>query len=175
MRRHPRPPVSVFFPGPFPARVFAGPAGLVTAVLAFALLGLAGCERDPDLALPEEYRSLEVPAERLDSADARVRGRELYVSLCALCHGWQGDGKGTQTTLSTNPRDFTNPRWQKGMTPKRTYWVIQEGRKGTAMASFSFLSPDQTWDLVAYVLSIAEKGALVEGVDAEASSTEAGD
>ena len=125
----------------------------------------SACDRDPDLALPEAYRSLEVPAERLASEEARIHGRELYVSMCALCHGWQGDGKGTQTTLSTNPRDFTNARWRHGMTPKRAYWVIQEGRPSTAMASFSFLSPDQTWDLVAYVLSIAEKGALVEGVD----------
>lgn len=145
------------------------PVALFGLLLALCLV--AGCDRDPDLALPEEYRSLDVPTERLSSDEARFRGRELYAAMCALCHGWHGDGKGTQTTLSTNPRDFTNARWRKGMTPKRTYWVIQEGRPGTAMASFSFLSADQTWDLVAYVLSISEKGALVEGIDAEATGS----
>lgn len=148
------------------------PTSLALTALAFtALAWLSACDRDPDLALPEAYRSLEVPTETLASQDARVQGRELYVALCQLCHGWHGDGKGTQTTLSTNPRDFTNPRWRKGMTPKRTYWVIQEGRPGTAMASFSFLSPEQTWNLTAYVLSIAEKGALVQGVDEGATGT----
>ena len=149
----------------------AWPRRLVPTLLLTSLALLSGCERDPDLALPEAFRSLEIPVETLASAEARVRGRELYVALCALCHGWQGDGKGTQTTLSTNPRDFTNPRWRKGMTPRRSYWVIQEGRPGTAMAAFSFLSPEQTWDLTAYVLSIAEKGALVEGVDEGATNT----
>ena len=153
-----------FPPSPRPPRALKD-RWFARAPLLLALTLFASCDRNPDLALPEEYRSLEVPVERLGSDDARVRGRELYVALCALCHGWQGDGRGTQTTLSTNPRDFTNPRWRKGMTARRSYWVIQEGRPGTAMASFGFLSPDQTWDLTAYVLSIAEKGALVEGVD----------
>lgn len=148
-------------------------SAILVLALALVLLSLlvAACDRDTDLALPEEYRNLDVPEERLAAEDARVRGRELYVAMCALCHGWEGDGRGVQTALSTNPRDFTNRRWRKGMTPKRSYWVIQEGRPGTAMASFAFLSADQTWDLVAYVLSIAEKGALVEGVDEAATCT----
>ncbi|MDA8018802.1 MAG: cytochrome c [Thermoanaerobaculia bacterium] len=150
---------------PLPHRIAI--AGSLVMVLSLT----TGCDRDPDLALPEPYRSLEIPAERLVSDEARVHGRELYVALCALCHGWHGDGRGTRTALSTNPRDFTDPRWRRGMTAKRAYWVIQEGRNGTAMASFAFLSSDQTWDLVAYVLSIAEKGALVEGVDADATSS----
>jgi len=142
-----------------------------TAVIALAGLGLTACDRDPDLALPPQYRELTVPTEHLEAPEARARGRELYVAMCALCHGRLGDSQGTRTSLSTNPRDFTNERWRKGMTPKRAYWVIQEGRTGTAMASFSFLSAQQTWDLTAYVLSIAEKGALVEGVDADAPPT----
>lgn len=147
-------------------------AVLLFTVTALVGLALVGCDRDPDLALPTQYRELTVPTARLDSAEARARGRELYVAMCALCHGWLGDSQGTRTSLSTNPRDFTNEHWRKGMTPKRTYWVIQEGRTGTAMASFNFLSADQTWDLAAYVLSIAEKGALVEGVDADAPGEE---
>jgi mono/diheme cytochrome c family protein len=45
------------------------------------------------------------------------------------------------------------------MTPKRVYYVVREGIRATPMPACKILSEDQTWDLVAYVLSVAELGA----------------
>lgn len=126
---------------------------------------LATCDRDPNVGVPEPYRSMEVPREHLESREARRDGRELYLAMCVQCHGEEADGEGVRQQLAADPRDFTRQRWRDAMTPQRVYWIIQEGRRGTPMASFSFLSGSQTWDLVSYVLSVAEKGPRVEGVD----------
>jgi mono/diheme cytochrome c family protein len=42
------------------------------------------------------------------------------------------------------------------MTPERAFYVIREGIRGTPMAAWKVLSEDDTWDLVAYVLSLQE-------------------
>jgi mono/diheme cytochrome c family protein len=44
------------------------------------------------------------------------------------------------------------------MDPRRTFFVVREGLRGTAMAAWKILTVDQTWDVVAYVLSVAELG-----------------
>jgi len=38
------------------------------------------------------------------------------------------------------------------------FFTIQEGSQGTAMPAWKNLSDEQTWDLVAYLLSISELG-----------------
>ena len=109
--------------------------------------------------LPPPYRDLEVPEERLASAEARARGRALYLESCALCHGERGDGHGRRRNLSSRPRDFTDPRWRRRATPEKVFFDVREGVQGTAMASWKALDEEETWDVVAYVLSIAEDGA----------------
>ena len=37
------------------------------------------------------------------------------------------------------------------------YYIIREGKQGTPMPSWKVLDEDQTWDLVAYVLSVANE------------------
>jgi mono/diheme cytochrome c family protein len=93
----------------------------------------------------------------LASADARLRGRRLYLEYCALCHGEQGDGRGVRREgLTRPPRDFTNANWQAAMSPRRVFWVIREGVAGTPMAGWKALSEEDAWDMTAYVLSLGE-------------------
>ncbi len=96
-----------------------------------------------------------VPQARLASAEAHERGRELFLEHYALCHGERADGVGRRRNLSSRPRDFTDPSWRRRSSPAEVYRVIRDGRRGTAMASWKILDEDQTWDLVAYVLSVA--------------------
>jgi mono/diheme cytochrome c family protein len=124
-------------------------------MLAVAML-LPACET-PDADLPAAYRDIAVPAERLASAAAQQRGRDLFVEYCALCHGKNADGRGERREgLSRPPADFTDASWRKSTTPRQVYHVIREGVRGTSMASWKALSPQQTWDLVAYLLSAPE-------------------
>ena len=44
------------------------------------------------------------------------------------------------------------------VTPQQVFYVIREGKRGTAMPAWKILSPEQTWDLTAYVLGVAEDG-----------------
>ena len=117
-----------------------------------ALIPLSACDGGD---LPEAYRDLEVPAARLASAEAVSRGRVLYLANCALCHGERGDGRGRRRNLSSRPRDFTDPAWGRQVEPGHLFYTIREGVQGTAMASWKALDEEETWDVVAYVMSIA--------------------
>ncbi len=118
--------------------------------LAALPLALWGCSADTSPAPPPE-----VPEARLASDGARQRGREIFLEHCALCHGEEANGLGARRNLSSRPQDFTDPSWPQRTTPQEIYLVIRDGRRGTAMASWKDLGERQTWDLVAYLLSVA--------------------
>ncbi len=126
--------------------------GLVAMSLAFS-----AC-KGPDSGLPEAYRGLAVPAARLESREARERGRALYLEHCALCHGDRADGHGVRRQgLSTQPRDFTDAAWRERTSPRRVFFVIREGSPGTAMPAWKAFDDAATWDLAAYLLAASRK------------------
>jgi mono/diheme cytochrome c family protein len=119
-------------------------------------LTLTACS-GPDSDLPEAYRRISVPEARLLSAEARQSGRALFLANCALCHGERGDGHGKRSTgFTTPPRNFTDPAWRRTTTPRHVFFAIREGLHGTPMPAWSAFTDDETWDLVAYVLSLGE-------------------
>ena len=123
-------------------------------IFLLTLPGLSACSRDGDL--PEPYRRLEVPAGLLGSAEAREKGRRLFLGSCALCHGENADGRGVRREgLSVPPRDFTNPSWRRATSPRHVFFAIREGRPGTPMPGWKSFTDEETWDLVAFVLSEA--------------------
>jgi mono/diheme cytochrome c family protein len=127
---------------------------------AFLAISLActGCS-GPEAGLPPEYRHLALPEARLRSAEARERGRALFLEHCALCHGARGDGQGERRAgLSSRPRDLTDPAWRRRVTPRRLYFAIRQGVRGTAMPSWSSLPEAEVWDLVAFLLSLTATG-----------------
>lgn len=111
--------------------------------------------RSSDSRLPPEYRRIQVPRARLDSPEARSRGRTLFEENCALCHGERGDGDGLRSAgLTRPPTDFTNPAWRQSTTPRRIFFAVREGLRGTPMPSWKWLGEDAAWDLAAFVLSL---------------------
>jgi mono/diheme cytochrome c family protein len=128
----------------------------IALAISSALAGWA-C-KGPDGELPPRYREVAVPHERLVSAEARERGRGLYLAHCALCHGERADGHGPRSLLSSRPADFTSKTWRRTVTPRKAFFILREGVHGTAMPAWPTLTEDETWDLVAYVLSVSEKG-----------------
>ena len=129
----------------------------VTALL-FSLT-LAACSGE-EAGLPPPYLRIDVPEARLRSAQARSRGRELFLKHCALCHGEGADGHGARReAFNRPPADFTDPSWQRRKSPRRVYFAIREGVRGTAMPSWRSLDEAEAWDLVAYLRSLAEAPA----------------
>jgi high-affinity iron transporter len=126
-------------------------------ILAALVLLASGCTDSVDL--PEPYASLPVPAS-IESMAARARGRELYVEHCVLCHGENADGRGQRrASHDPKPRDYTDPSWRASASPRTVYYAISQGVQGTSMPAWSVLEEEEIWDLVAYVLSVAEHGA----------------
>lgn len=130
---------------------------LVSALLAMpSSVGCSGTGEE----MPPRYRDVQVPRSRLQSPEARERGRDLFLEHCVLCHGEDGSGRGARYhALSTRPQDFTDPRWRRQTSPRKNFHVIREGRPGTSMPGWKILDESETWDLVAYVRSLSEDGS----------------
>jgi mono/diheme cytochrome c family protein len=86
-----------------------------------------------------------------------INGRGLYVAHCASCHGADGKGK---TELSESfeiaPSDLTDDKSMSKITDRELYLAVAEGGRSIHGPSImpqwaNRLSPDQTWDVVAYL------------------------
>jgi mono/diheme cytochrome c family protein len=97
------------------------------------------------------------------------RGKLLYEKLqCAKCHGDDGRGAGPSALTLTdtkgfraNSRDFTNPgSFRTGWTAREIVRTLETGMNGAPMPSYSgLMSPDEEYDLAAYVMSLAGAGS----------------
>ncbi|MCC6865242.1 MAG: cytochrome c [Ignavibacteria bacterium] len=81
------------------------------------------------------------------------KGKKLYTTTCASCHGDQGKGDGVAGgSLNPKPRNFHEMTgWQNGPQITMMYKTLQEGVPNTAMASYSNLSPEERLDLIMYI------------------------
>ena len=106
-----------------------------------------------------DYSQIEVPVELLASDQARESGRALFRAKCALCHGERADGNGVRRQgLSGSPANFQSAEWRASTKPLAVYQVLSEGKRGTSMPAWPTLSTKEKWEVVAYVLSVAEDG-----------------
>jgi high-affinity iron transporter len=95
---------------------------------------------------------------RLASPQAQARGRTLFERHCSICHGVNADGKGPRSAaLEPPPTDFSDPAWGAKMPPQAVFLAIREGVAGTSMPAWPVFDKDETWDLVAFVRSVAGK------------------
>ncbi len=117
------------------------------------------------------------------SLDSIARGRHLFLSKCAVCHGVTGEGNGENTRgyqkdpvtnieypqpgffddwgQPISPRDLNTGIYRGGRRPVDLYRRIHQGIPGTPMQSFSTVFNDeQIWDLVDYVMSIPIDGPI---------------
>jgi mono/diheme cytochrome c family protein len=121
-------------------------------------LALLACNAE-DAPSANDYSKLEVPISRLSSDEARARGRAIFEKKCALCHGERADGNGVRSRgLSGKPVNFHGSEWRAAATPIGVFKVLSEGKRGTSMPAWPTLSEQQKWDVVAYVLGVAESG-----------------
>jgi cytochrome c oxidase cbb3-type subunit 2 len=113
-----------------------------------------------------------------------ARGQQLYRTMCASCHGTDGrlqvelkDDKGYPVVA----RDLTAPwTFRGGSAPEQIWLRITTGLAPAPMPPFAAsATPEQRWDVVNYVLSLArtppwESGGRLEGPGQEGSLVQRG-
>ena len=145
-----------------PYLVFA----VVVAVLESSVLSVFGAD--------EAVLKPRVPIEQIEEARSRTnpvpateetieKGKKLFQgkAFCVTCHGRDGKGLGGDiepgTLKGPLPRNFTDKEWQAARTDGELFWILKNGSKGTAMASFIplILTEEEAWQVLHYVRSFA--------------------
>jgi mono/diheme cytochrome c family protein len=109
--------------------------------------------------VPAEYRSAHVPAAAWVDPRLIARGKEIYGTRCAVCHGDAGDGKGPAgLALPLKPPDLRDPKMIGEMAGNYWFWRISEGGAvepfqslGSTMPAWkNELSVEDRWAVIAY-------------------------
>lgn len=90
------------------------------------------------------------------------RGRALFASDCAPCHGERGGGDGWAASgMSPPATSFRDPRMEH-VSPHQIAGAVRFGIQGTAMPSYEGArADDEIWDLAFYVSSLRTKAQNV--------------
>ncbi len=81
------------------------------------------------------------------------RGREIFTTHCAVCHGSGGKGDGfLAATLDPKPADLTGAL-SRGQTDGDLFWKISTGR-GTMPGWAEAFSKEDRWHLIHYIRSL---------------------
>jgi len=140
-------------------------AGLALAGAGFALAserhGEPGRDHEQHVhpAVPAEYRKAHVPAAAWTDPAMLARGKGIYATHCASCHGAEGGGLGPAAQgLSPKPPDLRDARMVAQMPGNYWFWRVSEGgaaepfrSKGSAMPAWKdILSVEDRWAVIAY-------------------------
>jgi len=115
---------------------------------------------DPEVVGASGEGALRIPPEPADDVASRARGKELFATACAACHGTEGHGDGVQEQrddrdFPTSPRDLNAGVYKGDPSPEGVYRRIVLGLPGSPMPSSTLLYPDKAWDLVHFVRSLS--------------------
>ena len=83
-------------------------------------------------------------------------GQKSYGFDCAMCHGKEGAGDGDLATdMKLKLKDYRDPESLKEMTDGEIFTIIDKG-KGQMSGEEGRLKPEQIWNVVNYVRSLAK-------------------
>jgi mono/diheme cytochrome c family protein len=100
----------------------------------------------------------EATPENIEKGKAIFHGK----AFCVTCHGKDGKGLGADIDQGSFkgplPRNFTDKEWQAARTDGELFWILKNGSKGTAMASFIplILTEEEAWQVLRYVRSFGQ-------------------
>ena len=112
------------------------------------------------VAPPREFAGLGNPF--ADDEAAIAAGKETYETLCATCHGPEGDGDGAAAEgLDPKPAALSDGMMMREMSEGYLFWRVT---KGGAMEPFNSampawetaLSEDQRWQVISYIRTLAK-------------------
>jgi mono/diheme cytochrome c family protein len=106
----------------------------------------------------QEGESAQVNATNTTSegaSDLVAKGKEVYETNCASCHGPNGAGDGPAgAALNPKPRNFAQADgWKNGKTKEGIIKTLKEGIAGSGMVAYPHLENDYE-ALVEFILSI---------------------
>ena len=87
------------------------------------------------------------------------KGKQIYLSRCAFCHGETGRGDGPAgVALKPPPANFASAEFWKATPEQQMKDAIKNGRPGTSMVPFgTSLSSEEIDDLLAVLKTFAPK------------------
>ena len=140
-------------------------------VCSFLVLPLQCRSQEPAKPADEKPAAEEKPAadakSSSDSAKATnpvktspssvASGKKKYGQDCAMCHGKEGAGDGDLAEdMHLKLKDFREADALKDLSDADIYKIINNG-KGKMMGEEGRLKPDEIWDVVNFVRSLAKK------------------
>jgi len=97
-----------------------------------------------------------------------TKGKEVYATNCASCHGEAGKGDGAAAAaLNPAPRNFTkaDAKWTNGSSELAIFNTLANGIEGTSMASYKHLTEEERWALTHYVRNWVPEKAKESSTD----------
>ncbi len=90
------------------------------------------------------------------SPESLERAKKWWKLDCAMCHGDNGDGKGSLAAdMKLKIADFTDPATLKDHTDGEIFYVIKKGHQDMPPEG-DRVKVEENWDLVNYVRSLSK-------------------
>jgi mono/diheme cytochrome c family protein len=136
------------------------PLASVLALLLFISFFSAAQETKPAPKTayhPVPVKEAREPNPVKSTPESIAAGKKIYSYDCASCHGATGDGK-TDVAKDLKVPDLTDPAVLKEQTDGEIFYILKNGH-GDMPQEGDRAKPEQLWDLVNYVRSLAKKPA----------------
>jgi len=106
--------------------------------LAIALLVCVACGKNTEPPPPTSGSPMAQPesgptGKKRTTAPVGIpeKSQQMFMTVCATCHGADGSGNGPAAeTLTTKPRNYTDPAWQASVTDDEIRNTILRGGQG---------------------------------------------
>jgi mono/diheme cytochrome c family protein len=135
---------------------------LTLCIALFFLAALSAQQTPPaQKTTSPSYAAIPVEAARKanpvkSSPESLARAKKWWTLDCAMCHGSNGDGKGSLAAdMKLKIADFTDAGALKDRTDGEIFYIIKNGHEDMPPEG-NRIKPEENWDLVNYVRSMAK-------------------